>query len=150
MFSELIKADDMEDSFEVLGIKKSSEPCLQVKELDPELLGVIPGGNFVNKTDKSLTAIESRLLRAATPALSLWSEIQAAWGGGWGWGWGWWDSVLHIKLEDSDSWISDVVQGKAISWVSVPQQDKTPQPLNFNKLVSTKIDTKKYKKWKIW
>ena len=53
MFSKLIKADDMEDSFEVLGIKKSSDPCLQVKELDPELL----------------------------------------------------DSVLHIKLEDSDSWI---------------------------------------------
>ena len=78
MFSKLIKAEDLEESFETLGIEKSSDPCLQVKELDPELLDVIPGSHFVNKSVKSLTAIESRVLRAATPALSLWSELQAA------------------------------------------------------------------------
>ena len=78
MFSKLIKADDMEESFEALGIEKSSDPCFHVKELDPELLEVIPGSHFVNKTDKSLTAIESQVLRAATPTLSLWSELQAA------------------------------------------------------------------------
>ena len=78
MFSKLIKAEDLEGSFETLGIEKSSDPSLQVKELDPELLDVIPGSHFVNKSDKSLTAIESRVLRAATPALSLWSKLQAA------------------------------------------------------------------------
>ena len=43
-----------------------------------EIARGIPGGHIVSKTDKSLTAIESRVLRAAAPALSLWSELQAA------------------------------------------------------------------------
>ena len=68
----------MEESFEALGIEKSSDPSLQVKEVDPELFDVIPGSRFVNKFDKYLTAIESQVLRAATPALSLLSELQAA------------------------------------------------------------------------
>ena len=77
MFSQLIKAEDMEDSFEALGLKKSSDPFLQVKELDSELLDAIPGASYLSKADKSLTAIEGRVLRAATPALSLWGELQS-------------------------------------------------------------------------
>ena len=41
MFSILIKAEAMDESFGALSIKKSSDQCLQVKELDPDLLGVI-------------------------------------------------------------------------------------------------------------
>ena len=48
--------------------------------------------------------------------------------------------IQNWRILTQDPWILDVVQGKAINWVSVPQQDKTPQPLNFNKLVSAKID----------
>ena len=67
----------MEDSFEALGLEKSSDPFLQVKELDSELLDAIPGASYLSKADKSLTAIEGRVLRAATPALSLWGELQS-------------------------------------------------------------------------
>ena len=78
MFTKLIKAEDIEDSFTALGMEKSSSSLLQVRNLDPDLLDILPGASFVAKADKSFTAVEGRVLRAATPALTLWGELQAA------------------------------------------------------------------------
>ena len=78
MFTKLIKAEDIEDSFTALGMEKSSSSLLQVRNLDPDLLDILPGASFVAKADKSFTAVEGRVLRAATLALTLWEELQAA------------------------------------------------------------------------
>ena len=71
MFTKLIPADDLEDSFDALEIEKSSDPLLKVKELDLELIDVLPGlgGSYLAKSDKAFTAVEARVLRAANPAL---------------------------------------------------------------------------------
>ena len=77
-FTKLIKAEDIGDSFTALGMEKSGSSLLQVKNLDPDLLDILPGASFVAKADKSFTAVEERVLRAATPALTLWRELQTA------------------------------------------------------------------------
>ena len=56
MFTKLIKAEDIEDSFTALGMEKSSSSLLQVKNLDPDLLDILPGASFVAKADKSFTS----------------------------------------------------------------------------------------------
>ena len=54
MFTKLIKAEDIEDSFTALGMEKSSSSLLQVNNLDPDLLDILPGASFVAKADQVL------------------------------------------------------------------------------------------------
>ena len=80
MFTKLIPADDLGDSFDALGIEKSSNPLLKVKELDLELIDAVPGGSYLAKSGKAFTAVEVRVIKAANPAPApaLWGASQEA------------------------------------------------------------------------
>ena len=80
MFSKLIKAKDLDESLEKIGVEVPNDPRLTPKELDQNLLDAMPFNpkKFVVRSDNTLKKIEYRLLRATGPSLILWNKLKDA------------------------------------------------------------------------
>ena len=80
MFSKLIKAEDLDESLEKIGVEVPNDPRLTSKELDQNLLDALPFNTkkFVVRSDNTLRRVEYRLLRATGPSLTLWNKLKDA------------------------------------------------------------------------
>ena len=80
MFSKLIKAEDLDESLEKIGVEVPNDPRLTSNELDQNLLDALPFNTkkFVVRSDNTLKRIEYRLLRATGPSLTLWNKLKDA------------------------------------------------------------------------